>query len=176
MLETERLRLRPWRPTDADAFAAMNADPEVMADLGGPYGREASDAKLARYAEAFERLGYTRWLAETRDGAEFVGYIGLLPVGEDHPLAPSSEIGWRLVRSAWCRGYATEAARAALADAFGRLGLVEVAAFTSAENHRSQAVMARLGMTREPHRDFEHGDPHAQWKGLVWIARPADPH
>jgi RimJ/RimL family protein N-acetyltransferase len=72
------------------------------------------------------------------------------------PIAPCVEIGWRLARSHWGHGYATEAARAWLAHGFETLGLPEIVAFTDPANHRSLAVMRRLGMRPDPSRDFEH--------------------
>ena len=145
----------------------MNADPEVMADLGGPIGRAESDAKLVRFAAAYGRHGFCRWAIE-RDGG-FLGYAGVMPSGPDHPLGPHHEIGWRLVRAAWGGGYATEAARAALDDALTRAGLREVLAYTAPDNHRSQAVMTRLGLKRDPSRDFNTDTQRlGRWQGLVW--------
>jgi len=170
-LLTARLRLRPWRDADRDAFAALNADPDVMADLGGVLTRAQSDAKLDRYAAAIAAHGCGRWLMETRDGV-FLGYAGVMPAGPDHPLGAHAEIGWRLMRAAWGHGYATEAASAALGDALGRAGLSEVLAYTAPDNLRSQAVMARLGLERDFARDFTaHYDAADAWHGLVWVAR-----
>ena len=171
IIDTQRLRLRCWRDTDRDAFAEMNAHPEVMRDLGGPLSRAASDAKLDRYAAAFDRYGLCRWPIESRDGG-FLGYAGVMPSADDHPLGPHFEIGWRLVRSAWGHGYATEAAKAALQDAFSRVKLPEVIAHTAPDNLRSQAVMERVGLTRDPSRDFTAVfDNVGTWHGLVWAAR-----
>jgi RimJ/RimL family protein N-acetyltransferase len=168
-LRTARLTLRPWREDDRSVFAALNADPEVTRDLGGPLSRAASDAKLDRYRAAFEQHGFSRLAIEDRQGA-FVGYAGVMPAAFDHPLAPHAEIGWRLVRSAWGKGYATEAARAALDDVFARVGLEEVLAYTAVDNLRSQAVMARLGLRREPLLDFDTLHDDLPWHGLVWVA------
>ena len=171
-IDTPRTRLRGWQETDRDAFAAMNADPEVMLDMGGPISRAASDAKLDRYVAAFNRYGFCRWAIESRDG-HFLGYAGIMPAPEDHPLGPHFDIGWRLIRTAWGQGYATEAAGAALDDAFARVGLTEVVAYTASDNLRSQAVMDRLHLQRNPSRDFTANyDGFGAWRGLVWVGRP----
>jgi len=172
IIETPRLRLRPWRESDRGAFAALNTDPEVSRDLGGPLSRAASDAKLDRYIAAFESLGFCRWAIESRAG-DFLGYAGVMPAGAGHALGAHDEIGWRLMRNAWGHGYAAEAAREALDDAFTRIGLTEVLAYTAPDNLRSQAVMERLRLTRDPSRDFvARYDRVGDWHGLVWVAQP----
>lgn len=172
MIETERLRLRPWRLEDSDALASMHVDAEVMQDYGGPISRALSDSKLARYAAAFEEYGFCRWLLETR-GGEFLGYCGVMPAFPGHPLGDHFEIGWRMVRGAWGHGYATEAAKAALPQAFARSGLSEILSYTAPDNLRSQAVMSRLELQRDEDRDFVGGfDTVSPWRGLVWVARP----
>ncbi len=171
-LETERLRLRNWLESDRDAFATMNAHPEVMHDYGGPISRIDSDAKFDRYAEAFDQHGFGRWLVETASG-EYLGYCGVMSGYPGHPLGKHHEIGWRLVRQAWGHGYATEAARAALKDAFQRIMLTEVLSYRAAENSRSQSVMNKLGLERDMSRDFvANNDLIGKWRGLVWVARP----
>jgi RimJ/RimL family protein N-acetyltransferase len=173
IIETARLRLRPWREGDREAFAALNADPDVSRDLGGPLSRAASYAKLDRYAAAFDKHGFTRWAIETRTG-DFVGYAGVMLHGEDHPLGAHHDVGWRLNRNAWRHGYATEAARAALDDVFNRIGLTEVLSYTAPDNPRSQAVMARLNLARDASRDFTlHDERLGLWQGLVWVAQAA---
>ena len=172
ILKTQRLRLRSWQPQDTDAFARMNAHPEVMHDYGGPISRADSDAKFDRYTSAFEEHGFGRWLIETPAG-DYLGYCGVMRAYPGHPLGAHHEIGWRLVRHAWGYGYATEAARVGLEDVFQRIGLVEVLAYTAADNVRSQAVMARLDLERDPTRDFvAKNDLVGEWRGLVWVARP----
>jgi RimJ/RimL family protein N-acetyltransferase len=132
-IETSRLRPRTWRDGDRDAFAALHADPQMMVDAVAPLDRAASDAELARYVAAYGDVGYSRWCVESRAG-EFVGYVGVMPSVPGHPLGPRAEIGWRLARSAWGHGYATEAA---LDDVFARCDLSEVLAYTALDNLRS---------------------------------------
>lgn len=152
----------------------MNADVEVMADLGGPLTRKLSDRKLQRFATTFEEHKFTRWVIEGPDG-EFLGYAGVAPVDNEHPLGAHHEIGWRLVRKAWGNGYATEAAEAALSDAFDRVGLSTVLAYTAADNHRSQMVMQRLGLRRDTSSDFTTDyENYGSWSGMVWIATRDD--
>jgi RimJ/RimL family protein N-acetyltransferase len=171
MIRTERLLLRAWRDDDAAAFAQLHADADVMADLGGPFDRAAADAKLARYRAAYLQHGISRWAVEDASG-DFVGYAGVVPRPDPgHPLGSHHEIGWRFMRSAWGRGYATESARAALNDALERCGLKEVLSYTSPENLRSQAVMARLQLQRDAPRDFVADYGGGPWRGLVWVAR-----
>lgn len=175
-IKTLRLNLRRFAQHDADAFAKMNADPDVMADLGGPLDRPASDAKLERYISAFSEFGYGRWVIENVDSV-FLGYAGIMHRPGDHPLGAHDEIGWRLRRDAWGFGYATEAAHAALQDGFERSGLTRVFSYTAADNDRSKAVMRRLGLRREPSLDFSaEYDPGGIWNGLVWIAEEARPN
>lgn len=149
----------------------MNADPVVMADLGGPFGQQASDAKLERFEAAFITGGIGRWVIESLEDGTFLGYAGLMPHGPDHPLGPHHDIGWRLTRDAWGCGFASQAARLALTDAFDRMGLDEVLAYTTPTNERSQAVMARLGLHRDASRDFDMcDDVLGTWHSLVWVA------
>jgi ribosomal-protein-alanine N-acetyltransferase len=153
---TERLIMRRWRPEDREPFAALNADPEVMRHFPAPLTREESDAFMDRMEAKLAADGWGLWALEARDGGELLGFTGLnVPRFEAH-FTPAIEVGWRLARSAWGHGYASEAARAALAYGFGTLALPEIVSFTVAANARSRAVMERIGMTRDPADDFDH--------------------
>jgi RimJ/RimL family protein N-acetyltransferase len=157
-LRTERLILRRWRESDLEPWAAMNADPEVREHLGDPLTREQSDASVAAFRTEFEERGYGWWAVEVQATGEFIGFAGLDKVDDGMPFT-GVEIGWRLARSSWGHGYATEAAKAVLTYGFDTLGLPEILAVTTATNVRSQAVMQRIGMTRNPTEDFN--DPTA---------------
>ncbi|MBT2540089.1 GNAT family N-acetyltransferase [Streptomyces sp. ISL-44] len=153
-LRTDRLLLRRWQESDLEPWAAMNADPEVREHLGALLTREQSDAAVALMQSDFDERGFGWWALESRETGEFIGRAGLDEVDEDMPF-PGVDIGWRLTRSAWGHGYATEAALACLAFGFEVLGLPEIIASTTVNNLRSQAVMRRIGMTRNPADDFE---------------------
>lgn len=98
-IKTPRLRLRPWCDSDADTFAALNADPIVMEDLGGPLTRAESDQKLVRFSHAFAENSYGRFVIESLNGT-FLGYAGIMLSKPDHVLGQHNEIGWRLHQKA----------------------------------------------------------------------------
>jgi RimJ/RimL family protein N-acetyltransferase len=155
-LSTERLILRPWRESDLEPFAAMNADPEVMRFFPRTLDRAGSDALAARISGFLDEHGWGLWAAEVKDGAAFIGFIGLQPPAFEAHFTPAVEVGWRLDRRHWGRGYAPEGAAAALDHAFGPLGLGEVVSMTIPANLPSQRVMQKLGLTRDPADDFDH--------------------
>jgi RimJ/RimL family protein N-acetyltransferase len=155
-METERLIMRRWREEDREPFAAMNADPEVMEHFPATLTREQSDAMVDKIERQFDERGYSLWALEERASGRFIGFTGLAWQTFDAPFLPAAEVGWRLARSAWGHGYATEAAGRAVAYAFTEAGLDEIISMTAARNLRSRAVMERLGMTRDPAEDFAH--------------------
>ncbi len=155
MLYTPRLILRQWRESDLEPFAALSADPRVMRYFPSTLDRSESDALARRCAALIEERGWGLWAVERREDGAFVGLTGLHIPGDSLPCMPCVEVGWRLVFDAWGRGYATEAARASLRFGFEELHLPEIVAFTVPANHRSRAVMERLGMRRDA-PTFEH--------------------
>ena len=155
-ITTPRLRLRLWREADLPALAALNADPRVMEHFPETLSYAESEAMVARIRASFSQRGFGRWAVEVPGIADCIGFVGLaVPTFEAH-FTPCVEIGWRLACEHWGKGYATEAASAVIADAFGPLGLEEVVAFTVPANAPSRRVMERLGMKRSPADDFEH--------------------
>jgi RimJ/RimL family protein N-acetyltransferase len=151
-IETPRLRLRRWRWSDAEHLAALNGDPDVMRFIGSGdvLDRAQSDGLLARFEREWDERGFSLWAVE--DAAGFVGFCGLTVPTFLPSVLPAVEVGWRLRRSAWGRGYATEAAAAALEWGFERLEAGEIVAIVHPENERSLRVAAKLGMTRRPDR------------------------
>lgn len=154
MIETARLILRPWRDSDLPLFAEQNADPVVMRYLVGPLTRAQSDDYVAQAVRHLGETGYCKWAVEAPGVAPFIGAVGLSRVKFEASFTPAVEVAWRLHRNYWGRGYATEAARAAIEDGFTRIGLNEIVALTTLGNLASQRVMQRLGMIRTI--EFDH--------------------
>lgn len=154
LLTTPRLRLRPWRETDLEPFAALNADPRVMEHFPAVQTLAESDAFARRSMALIEAQGWGHWAIEVVGGAPFIGFAGLAVKTFEAPFTPCTEVGWRLARDAWGHGYATEAARAAVDFGFRELGLAEIVSYTTLRNARSIAVMERLGMRRDI--EFDH--------------------
>ena len=175
-IRTERLLMRRWREADRGPYAAMNADAEVMRYFPAHLrpDRAASDEHIDKMEALFDRQGFGLWALELAGTGEFLGFTGLNPMPGGVPGAGGMEVGWRLARHAWHRGYATEAAAAAAGVAFDGIRLDELWSMTAVLNTPSQAVMRRIGMT--PHAYFEHPRierghqlrPHV----VFWLERP----
>ena len=180
MIETERLILRNYREDERDRFAALNADPLVGEWLGGVMTRQASDEAFDQRRTDIDAGGFGLWAAALKTNDVFVGSVGLrrLPMAWDHPMSGAVEVGWRLFPNCWGKGYATEAAAACLAFGFSQLELDEIVSFTADTNARSEAVMRRIGMTRDGARDFDHpqlAQGHRLRRHIVYVARRPAP-
>ena len=155
-LRTDRLIMRRWRGEDREPFATLAGDPEVMEHFPALLTRAAADAFIDETEAEFDQRGWGLWALEVAQTGQFIGYTGLEIPGFEEHFTPAVEVGWRMARHAWGHGYATEAARAALAFGFDELQLAEIVSFTATGNLRSRAVMERLGMTHDPSEDFDH--------------------
>ena len=155
-LRTERLVLRDWRDSDLAPFAALNADPDVMQYFRGTLTRAESDAFAARIRANLQQDGWGLWAVEVIGGEPFIGFVGLARQTFEAHFTPAVEVGWRLAKAAWGRGYAPEAARAVIEFGFAELGLTEIVSITTAGNAKSRRVMQKIGMTYEPADDFEY--------------------
>jgi RimJ/RimL family protein N-acetyltransferase len=142
-LDTTRLHLRPFGPEHFEAYADMCADPDVMRYVGerGVLSREDAWRQMAMLAGHWHLRGFGMWAVEERATGAFVGRVGLhYPEG-----CPDREVAWALARRFWGRGYATEAARAAIEEAFGRLGWSRIVSLIDPANLRSVRLAERLG-------------------------------
>jgi RimJ/RimL family protein N-acetyltransferase len=147
-LETPRLILRDWQPSDHEPYIALNADPEVMEFFPSVMTREQTMAQISRITGFIAENGYGLFAVERKDDHRFIGFAGLNYVTFESHFTPCTEIGWRLDKADWGHGFATEAAEACLGFGFGKLNLGEIYSFTSIHNTRSENVMKKIGMKR----------------------------
>lgn len=155
-LTTTRLVLRPWQDSDHEPFSFMSADPEVMAHLLALPSPQAITSWINRQQAHLAANGFCFWVVESRESGEFMGTAGLLRISYQAHFTPAVEVGWRMARRFWGKGYAPEAAGAALQFGFEHLGLAEIVANTIPSNHNSRRVMEKLRMSNDPADDFDH--------------------
>jgi len=167
---SERLGFKNWTEEDKIPFGQMNLDKEVMNFFPTTLSKEDSFSMVDRMATHHNEFGYTFFAVETLQNKEFIGFIGLVNTKIDMFFTPCVEIGWRLKRSAWGKGYATEGAKRCLAHAKKDLKIEEIYSFTSKINVPSEKVMIKIGMKKEgefthPKVDFGHRlNPHVLYK------------
>ena len=155
-LESERLLLRNWRDADLDTWIEMNQDPEVMRYFPTPLTVEAATAMSQRFQTFLDEHEYGFWAVEVKGLDPFIGFVGLNDPRLDIAAMPNVEIGWRLHKRGWGKGYATEAATSALSYGLQELQIPEIISFTSTLNEPSIKVMERIGLHRRIDLDFEH--------------------
>lgn len=152
--KTERLILRTWTPEDIAPFTAMCADPEVMKYFPATLTKEETKKLIARFQERYEQDGYTYYAVAVKETGAFIGFCGMLMQTYASPFTPNVDIGWRLEKAAWGKGYATEAAKACLALAKEKLGIKTIISVASQTNTSSINVMQKIGMKKVG--EFDH--------------------
>jgi RimJ/RimL family protein N-acetyltransferase len=161
--QTPRLLLRQWKDSDREPFSEMSSDSRVMEHFPNPLSRSESDAVVDKIISLIKERGWGFWALEEKSTGRFLGFTGLhIPIPE-LPFSPCVEIGWRLMFSAWGKGFASEAAAKALEVAFENIKLEEVVAFATLSNFRSHNVMKRIGMVKAyefDHPDLDLESPH----------------
>jgi RimJ/RimL family protein N-acetyltransferase len=188
-LETDRLILRQFTEADVDALVELDSDPDVMRFINGgrPTAREEiREDILPAFLAYYERsAGYGFWAAVEKTTGEFLGWFHLRPPGGAGP--GEVELGYRLRRSAWGKGYGTEGSRALIDKGFAELGVQRVVAETMAVNLASRRVMEKAGLKLvrtfhqpwpDPIEGDEHGDveyalSRADWERQAAGAGPA---
>jgi RimJ/RimL family protein N-acetyltransferase len=166
-LETERLILRMLREDDAEAYARICADPEVMRFIGGPLSQFEAWRHMASVVGHWHLRGYGPWAVEEKSSGKLMGRIGFFnPAGW-----PGFELGWTLGREFWGKGYATEGARRALKYAFEEMDRDHVISLIHPENKASIKVAERLGEKVEgqtklfDHEVLIYGIDRGEWRG-----------
>jgi len=149
ILETPRLILRQWKEADHEPYIELNLDKEVMEFFPSVSTPEETMQQIERVTRHIEEYGYGFFAVERKDNHQFIGFTGLSHPRFESYFTPCVEIGWRLSKANWGRGFATEAAEACLAYGFKELALEEIYSFTAVLNKRSEQVMIKTGMTKQ---------------------------
>lgn len=160
--ESKRLGFRRWKDEDKHIFSKMNSDKEVMEFMPKLLNIGESNDFIARIEAHFEKCGFGLWAVEIKERNEFIGFIGFLEATFESDFTPCIEIGWRLSKTSWNRGYATEGAKACLDYGFKVFNLNEVYSFTSSKNMKSIKVMEKIGLEKVKdfmHPNLEEGNP-----------------
>src|SRR5436190_8096080 len=156
MIETERLLLRSFSADDLDAFASLNADPDVMRYIGDgkPQGKEQTEIRLNAVLDHWEQHGFGLFTVLEKESGEFAGFCGLKYLDTSSEI----EVGYRLAKKFWGRGLATEAARASLHYGFEELALDRIVAVVQPENAASCRVIEKIGLRYERDARFYDTD------------------
>ena len=147
ILETDRLVLTTWKTSDWAALRPIATDVEVMRYITGgvPWTDDRIQSFVNRQVELFSERGFCRWKLLLKPAQEMIGFCGVVFWRD----ALDPEIGWWLARQYWGRGLATEAARAALRDAFERAGLDRIISIARPANTASTRIMEKIGLQLE---------------------------
>ena len=158
VIETPRVRLRPWKAEDRAPFFAINCEPAVLRFLPA-ITRAESDAMLGRIDAHIAENGWGLWAIEEKLSGALIGMCGLAHVRWQAFFTPAVEIGWRLATASQGKGLAREAAERALRYGFEELGLARIVSFTTPANTPSWGLMVRLGMRKAGEFDYPRLPP-----------------
>lgn len=154
IITTERLGLRNWHTSDLAVFTEMSQDPEVMEFFPNLLTEEDCIGFIKRMQNHFQKFGFCYFAVDILETGKFIGFTGMLNQTYESHFTPCVDIGWRLKRSAWGKGYATEAAKSCLNFAINNLNLKKVYSLASVPNINSISIMKKIGM--EYHSTFQH--------------------
>jgi len=154
LFQSSRLGFRMWTDSDLLPLAALNNDPAVMEFFPKLQTLAETQAFIERTQQHYAKHGYAWYAVDILENKEFIGFIGLVQTTFEASFTPCAEIGWRLKKSAWGKGYATEGATRCLAYGFKTLQLPAIYSFTATVNLRSERVMQKIGMTKVG--EFDH--------------------
>jgi len=168
------MQLRPWTTDDIDAMAAISGDHDVMRYFPSVQDKQHVTGFVKRQIQQFDEKAYCYFATELRETRHLIGFIGISYQEYEAKFTPCIDIGWRLGRSHWGKGYATEGAKACLDYAFRTLNIKEIVSVAACINTPSIHVMKKLGMQHQ--YDFEHtlltDYPHISKCSLYTISNP----
>jgi len=148
IFKSERLGFRNWKKSDLSEFAKINADVEVMKHFPQTLTKIETSDFIDRLQKHYEKNGYNYFATEILKTGELIGFIGLAYQDLKTDFTPAVDIGWRLKKSAWGKGYASEGAKKCLDYAFNDLNLDKIISICTENNTRSENVMKKTGMKK----------------------------
>jgi ribosomal-protein-alanine N-acetyltransferase len=156
IIETARLRLRPFAESDLEALVTLNSDREVMKYItdGAPMTREQSEARFEFYLNHWQQYGFGLFAIEYKDTDEFAGFCGMQYLDNTAEI----EVGYRLARNYWGKGIATESSKACLKFGFDDLNLDRIVAVVRPDNLASQQVLEKIGLRYEKRAHYYNVD------------------
>lgn len=154
LFTSKRLGFREWSLNDLDDFFQLNSDVEVMKHFPKTLTKEDTKAYIIRLQTQFKNFGHNYYATEVKESGEFIGFIGLAYQDFESDFTPNVDIGWRLKKSAWGKGFATEGAKRCLDIAFNKLHLDKIISTCTLNNKGSEKVMQKIGMQKV--REFKH--------------------
>lgn len=145
---SERLGFRNWNKEDLKEITELNADVDVMEHFPKTLNEKETEMFMDRLQKHYTDRGYTYFATEVLATGELIGFIGLAYQDYETSFTPATDIGWRLKKTAWGKGYATEGAKRCLEYAFDNLNLNRVIAVCTENNNKSERVMIKIGMNK----------------------------
>lgn len=154
IFNSERLGFRNWKNEDLEEFAQLNSDEAVMEHFPKLLSKKEVEELIDKLRDHFAENGFTYYAVDILETNECIGMIGLAAQEYKTKFTPAIDIGWRLKRTAWGKGYATEGAKRCLDYAFNELGLHKIVSVTTLKNAKSENVMKKIGMIKKG--EFNH--------------------
>lgn len=149
IFKSERLGFRNWLDKDLAAFVLLNSDIDVMAHFPLPLTKEESKSFMSRLKDHYSKYKFNYFAVEKLENNEFIGFIGLAHQKYDSIITPNIDIGWRLKKDAWGKGFATEGAKRCLKYGFEVLNIQKIISTCTINNMNSENVMAKIGMIKK---------------------------
>ena len=168
IFKSERLGFRNWKKNDLKEFAEINSDPEVMEHFPSTLSKKETEALIGRLKNHYDERSYTYFATEILETGELIGFIGLAYQTYKTEFSPATDIGWRLKKIAWGKGYATEGAKRCLEYAFNELKINKVFSICTINNRNSENVMKKIGMTKK--EEFKHPEltEYPEYEKCIW--------
>ena len=168
IFESDRLGFRKWTNNDLRILSEINSDPDVMEHFPYTLSTKESEDLLKRLINHYNEKGYTYYATEILETGELIGFIGLAYQTYKTEFSPATDIGWRLKKSAWGKGYATEGAKRCLEYAFKVLKINRIFSICTINNSKSENVMKKIGLIKKG--EFNHPEliDYPKYKKNIW--------